>query len=158
MLEIAVGVVLSALDRPWKWADERHNEVNQRPSNDDVVVSHDTEGREDGRKADSSESRMDSTEHSNITSLELLTKGKLHESHGDTNGEQADPVRDEEESTTPLITQIGEAPEVSETDTVADHSKNESGAGEPSSSLGTLVFVSKDVEAFCNARVVFDCH
>ena len=40
-----------------------------------------------------------------------------------------------------LEAEVGEAPEVSEADTVADHSQNESGSAQPASPLGVFSFI-----------------
>ena len=86
---------------------------------------------------------MDSTEHTDISALELLTERELHEGNGNTNSDQANEVGYEEESSTPGEAQVGETPEVSKADTVADHSEDEGPPREPSGSLGTLVLVRK---------------
>ena len=139
----AVLVVSSGdvLHRPGEGANEGHNQVDQRPADDDVVVSHNAEGSENGSQTHAGEARMDSTEDTDISALELLTERQLHESDGDTDSEEAYEVRNEEECATPGEAQVGETPEVSEADTVADHSEDEGPTGEPSSSLGTIVFV-----------------
>ena len=74
---------------------------------------------------------MDSTEHTDITTLEFLTECHLHESHWDSNEEQADPVWDEEKHASPSEAEVRETPEVSETDTVADHSNDVSPSTQP---------------------------
>lgn len=142
------------MDGPWKGADERHDQVDQGPSNDNVVIGDNAERRENGSESDTGKTGVDSTEHTDVTSLEFLTERELHKCNGDTNGKEADPVGDEEEGTSPLIAQVGETPEVSKTDTVADHSKDKGGATEPSGSFGALVSISEDVKEFISAREI----
>ena len=139
--------VAGALDRPGQGINERHDQVDQRPTDDDVVVGDDTEGSENGRQTDTGKTRVNSTEHTDVTALELLAERELHERYGDTDGEEAGPVGDEEEGTAPLIAQVGETPEVSETDTVADHSEDESHATQPTGSFSALVLIFKEREA-----------
>ena len=148
MCNVEIGTVFHSLsgvrgvhDGPRQGVDEWHHQVDQRPANDDVVVGHDAERGEDGRCADTREPRVYSSEHSNVTALELLAETKLHEGHRNTNGEKADPVGDEEEGTAPLEAQIGEAPEVSEADTVANHSQDESGTAQPAGSLSIISLI-----------------
>ena len=145
---------MGALDRPWKGADERHDQVDEGPSNDNVVIGDDAERCKNGSETDTGKTGVDSTEHTDVTSLEFLTKRELHECYGDTNAEEADPVGDKEEGTTPLIAQVGETPEVSKTDTVADHGEDEGGATEPSGSFRAFISISEDVEEFIFARKI----
>jgi len=120
---------------PGQGVDERHNEVDQGPANDDVVVGHNVVGGEHGGTTNTSEAGVDAAEHTDVTALELLAEGELHEGHGDTDEEEADEVGDEEESTTPGVAQVGEAPEVTEADGVADHGEDESRATHPTLTL-----------------------
>ena len=84
---------------------------------------------------------MDSTEHSNISTLEHLSKSKLHKSDWQPNSEEAEQVRDEEESSSPLEAEIWESPEVSETDAIPNHSQDEGHSVEPSGSLGVRISI-----------------
>ena len=78
---------------------------------------------------------MDAPEHADVATLELLSKGQLHERHGQTDKEEADEVGDEEGRATPLEAEVGESPEVAEADTVADHGEDERHATQPTRSL-----------------------
>ena len=78
---------------------------------------------------------MDASEDTDVSTLELLTEGQLHECDGEADEEEAEEVGDEEGGTAPLEAEIGESPEVTETDTVADHSKDEGHATQPARSL-----------------------
>ena len=89
---------------------------------------------------------MDAAEHTDVTALELLSERHLHERDGDADKEEAAEVGDEEESTTPSVAQVGEAPEITKTDAVADHSQDERGMAEPSRSL-SISFVLKEPHA-----------
>ena len=156
VLAFLVGATLGhVLDRPGEWAHERHDQVDEGPSDDDVVVGDDAEGGEDGGEADSRKAGVDSTEHTDVTALELLAERELHESDGDANREEANEVGYEEESAAPRVAEVGETPEVSEADTVADHSKNESGAREPSSSFRAFVLVRETLDKAIPAAHLF---
>ena len=87
---------------------------------------------------------MDSTEHSNISTLEFLSEGQLHESYWETDCEEAEEVWNEEESSSPFEAKVWETPEVSKSDTVANHSKNEGCSGQPTGTLDALIFILKD--------------
>ena len=87
---------------------------------------------------------MDSSEHSNITTLELLAETELHECHWNTNGQEANPVGNEEERSAPLKAQVRETPEVSEADTVAHHSQDESGSAQPSGPLSVISVIGEE--------------
>ena len=84
---------------------------------------------------------MDSSEHTDVTALEFLAETKLHEHNGEANREQAAPVGDEEQGSTPLVAEVRESPEVSQADTVADHSEDESRTTQPSSTFRVRVSV-----------------
>ena len=84
---------------------------------------------------------MNTSEHSNITALEFLAETELHKGHWNTNGKEANPVGNEEQSSTPLEAQVGETPEVSKADTVANHSQDECGSAQPAGPLGVFSFV-----------------
>ena len=129
------SLVDHALSRPRQRVHKAQNEVDERPSDDDVVVGSDAERGQDGGKADTGEARVDSSEHTDVTALELLTEGQFHECHGETDEEEADEVGNEEGGTTPGEAEVGETPEVSEADTVANHGKNEGHATQPARSL-----------------------
>ena len=120
---------------PGKGVDESHDEVDQGPANDDVVVGHDVVGGEHRGSTHTGEAGMDTAEHTDVTTLELLAEGELHKGHGDTDEEEANEVGDEEESTTPSVAQVGEAPEVTEADGVADHGEDEGRATHPTLTL-----------------------
>jgi len=96
---------------------------------------------------------VDSSEYTDVTALEFLTERELHESNGDANGEQADPVGDEEQGATPFEAEIGESPEVTEADTVADHSEDESRTTQPSSTFCVSAIVSERLD-----EAVFTTH
>ena len=128
-------------DRPGQRVDKGHHQIDQRPADDDVVIGHDAEGSEHRRCSDTRESWVNTSEHSNITTLEFLAQTKLHEGHRNTNSEEANPVGNEEQGSTESVAQVGETPEVSQADTVADHSQNESGSAQPASPLGVFSFI-----------------
>ena len=139
--------ILDVLDRPGEGRHEGHDQVDQGPADDDVVVGDDAEGGDNRGQTDSGEARVDATEDTDVTALEFLAESELHECNGDADGEEASQVGHEEESATPGEAEVGEAPEVSEADTVADHSEDEGHAGEPPSSLRTFVFVCEALDA-----------
>ena len=142
------------LDRPREWAEEAHHEVDQRPADDDVVVSSDHEGSQDRGHADTSQAGVDATEHTDITTLEVLTQSHLHQGDRQTNEEEADEVRHKEGGSTPLEAQIREAPEVAKADAVANHSQDERHAAEPARTVLLSVFLV--FEALVAVR--FDTH
>lgn len=76
----AVGGVL---DGPGEGALERHNQVDQGPTDDDVVVCDDAEGGEDGCETNTRQTGVDSSEYTDITALEFLAEHELHEGYGD---------------------------------------------------------------------------
>ena len=129
--------VKGVLNGPWKWAHERCNQINSRPTNDNIVVGDNAEGREHRSKTDTSQSGVDTSEYTNVTALELLTENKLHKGDGDTDRKKHKPVWYEEKCTAPFVAEVGEAPEISESDAVSNHSKEESCSVEPS---GTIWF------------------
>ena len=131
-------------ERPWKWVLEGSNQVDEGPSDDHVVVGSDAVSRHDRGKTNTHKSWVNSTEHSNISTLELLSEGQLHKSNWQSNGHKAEEVWHEEESTTPFETEVRETPEVSKSDTVTNHSKDEGGSAEPSSTLSVFFLVLKD--------------
>ena len=92
---------------------------------------------------------MDSSEHTDVTALEFLTERKLHKGDRQSDCEEADPVWDEEQGATPLIAEVREPPEVTQADTVADHSENESRSTQPSRAFCVSTIVSERLlEAF----------
>ena len=127
--------------RPGQRVDKGHHQIDQRPADDDVVIGHNAEGGEDRRCSDTRESWVNTSEHSNITTLELLAETELHEGHRNTNGKQADPVGNEEEGSTPLEAQVRETPEVSEADAIANHSQDESCSTQPAGSFSVISFI-----------------
>lgn len=149
--------VRSVLDGPGQGALERHDKVDERPSDDDVVVGDDAEGGQDGRQTDSRQSRVDASEDTDITALKLLTERELHECHRDTDGQQADPVRDEEENATPFVAEVREPPEVTEADAVADHSKDEGRATQPPCTFSVSAIVSERFDEAVFAAHVCVC-
>jgi hypothetical protein len=78
---------------------------------------------------------VDTTEHTDVTTLELLTHRQLEEHHRDTNEEEAEQVGDEEDSTTILVGEVRESPEVTKTNGRSDSSENERVVGGPSLSF-----------------------
>ena len=96
-----MNAVCRLLDRPWKGTLEGHYQVDQGPANDNVVVSDNAERGEHGSQSNSRKTRMDSSEHTDVSALEFLTERELHKSNRESNRDQADPVRDEEQGTTP---------------------------------------------------------
>ena len=84
---------------------------------------------------------MNTSEHSNITSLELLAETELHKGHWNTNAKKANPVGNEEQGSTPLVAQVRETPEVSKTDAVSNHSQDKCGSAQPAGSLGVFPFI-----------------
>jgi len=96
---------------------------------------------------------MNSAEHTNITTLELLTERHLHKSHWDSNEEKADPVWDEEKRATPSEAEVRETPEVTETDTVADHSNDVSPSTQPTGTSRIWVLVLEGL-----VQAVFEAH
>lgn len=86
---------------------------------------------------------MDAAEHTDVTALKFLSERHLHERDGDADKEEAAKIRNEEECTTPGVAQVGEAPEVTQTDAVADHSQDERGVAEPSRSLGVSLVLKE---------------
>ena len=128
-------------DGPGQRVDKGHQQIDQRPADNDVVIGHNAEGGEHRRCSDTRESWVNTSEHSNITALEFLAETEFHEGHWNTNGDEANPVGNEEQSSAPLEAQVGETPEVSKADTVADHSQNKCGSAQPASPLGVFSFV-----------------
>ena len=153
VVAILVLSISRSLDGPGEGVDEGHNEVDEGPADDDVVVGHNAEGGQHRGESDTRKSGVDSTEDTDVTALELLSERHLHEGDRDSNEEEAAQVRDEEQSTTPSVAQVGEAPEVAEADTVADHSQDEGGVAQPTRSLGvSLIFEEFDAAVFAAHR------
>jgi len=75
-------------NRPGQGVLERGKEVDHSPSNDDLVVERDAVGSDNGSKTDTGKSGVDTTEHTDVTTLELLTHRQLEKHHRDTNEEQ----------------------------------------------------------------------
>ena len=151
MRNVEIRTVLDSLsgicgvhDGPGQWVDKGHHQIDQRPADNDVVIGHNAEGGEHRRCSDTRESWVNTSEHSNITTLEFLAETELHEGHWNTNGEEANPVGNEEQGSSPLEAKVREAPEVSEADTVADHSQNKSGSAQPASPLGVFSFIREE--------------
>ena len=71
--------------RPGQWVHKRKQQVDQRPADDDVVIGHNAERGQDGSCTDTREPWMNTSEHSNITSLEFLAETEFHEGHWNTN-------------------------------------------------------------------------
>ena len=152
----AISIRRHVLDGPRERVAEAHNQVDQRPANDDVVVGGDAESSEDGRQADTRQARVDAPEDTDVTTLELLAESQLHERNGQADEEEADKVGDEESSTAPREAEIGESPEVAEADTVANHSEDESHATEPARSL--FFRIGSVIETPMKASYTSVCH
>ena len=90
---------------------------------------------------------MDATEHADVAALELLAQGELEQEHGDAEEEEGDQVGNEEESTAPLVAEVGEAPEVTESDGGTDGSQHEGGVGCPTLSVSSVVRVAEELNA-----------
>lgn len=103
-------------DGPGEGVLECGKNVHKSPGDDDVVIESDTEGGKNGSETDTGKARVHTSEHTNISLLEDLSEGELKHEHGDTEEEEAEKIGDEEKSTTPLVAEIGESPEVTETD------------------------------------------
>ena len=105
---------------------------------------------------------MDSTEHTNISTLELLSERELEHEHGETEEEEAAQVGHKEEGTTPLEAEVGETPEVTKTNGGTDGGEHKGVLGGPSLSLSVfhfLVFVSEGgVELVFVSEGVFFSH
>ena len=101
---------------PGQWALEGYEEVDDSPSDDDGVVEGDGEGTEDGGHSDTGKSGVDTSEDTDVTTLELLSERELKHEHRKPQEEEAKEVGHEEETTTMLEAKIGETPEVSESD------------------------------------------
>jgi hypothetical protein len=87
---------------------------------------------------------VDTTEHTDVTTLELLTHRQLEEHHRDTNEEEAEQVGDEEDSTTILVGEVRESPEGTKTHGRSDSSENERVVGGPSLSFSSkLCFITE---------------
>jgi len=87
---------------------------------------------------------VDTTEHTDVTTLELLTHRQLEEHHRDTDKEKAEQVGDEEDSTTILVREVRESPEVTKTNGRSDSSENERVVRGPSLSFASeLLFVTE---------------
>jgi len=139
-LLVGSGGVGSVLGGPGEGVLESGEKVDKSPGDDDIVVEGDGKGSEHGGKTDTSETRVDSTEHTDVTSLELLTERELEHKHGDTNEEKAAQIGDEEEGSTPFEAKVRETPEVSKTDCGSDSGEDESGGVCPP--LTTISFIS----------------
>lgn len=59
---------------PGEGVNEGGEEVHKRPGNDHIVIEGDGKGGEHGGKSNTGESGVDTTEHTNITTLEELTE------------------------------------------------------------------------------------
>jgi hypothetical protein len=68
---------------------------------------------------------VNSSEHTNVTTLEELTEGEFKEHHGETEEHKSDKVRDEPDTTTPFEGEVRESPEVTESDGGTDSGKDE---------------------------------
>jgi hypothetical protein len=101
---------------PGQWALKGDEEVDDSPSNDDCVVEGDGEGTEDGSHTDTGKSGVDTSEDTDVTTLELLSERELEHEHRKPEEEEAKEVGHEEETTTMLEAKIGETPEVSQSD------------------------------------------
>ena len=62
------------LDGPGQGALEGHDQVDQGPANDNVVVSDNAERGEYGSQSDSRQTRMDTSEYTDVSALEFLTE------------------------------------------------------------------------------------
>lgn len=84
---------------------------------------------------------MDSSEHTDVTTLEELTEGEFEHHHGESEEHQGNEVRDEPDTSTPLVGEVGESPEVTKSDGGSDSGENESGRSSPSLSRGVLTII-----------------
>ena len=125
---------------------EGSEQVDEGPGNDHIVVEGDGEGGEHGGESDTGEAGVDSTEHTNITTLELLTERELEHEHGDTEEEEADQVGDEEKSTTPLEAEVRETPEVTKTNGGSNGGQDEGVLIDPSLSrlIAVLLIITSE--------------
>ena len=148
-----MNAVCRLLDGPWKGTLEGHDQVDQGPANDDVVVSDNAERGEHWCESDSRKTRVNSSEYTDVTTLEFLTEWEFHKSDGKSNRDQATPVRDEEQGASPFVAEVREPPEVTQADTVSHHSEDESSSTQPSSTFCVCAIVC---ERFMKA--VFAAH
>lgn len=123
---------------------ERGKEVDHSPGNDDLVVERDAVSGNNGSQTDTGKSGVDTTEHTDVTTLEFLTHRQLKEHHRDTNKEKAEQVGDEENSTTILVREVRESPEVTKTNGRSNSSENERAVARPSLSFSSeFLFVTE---------------
>jgi len=120
-----VLVSLSSLDRPGSDVRERGSEVAECDGNEVGVEDVDGECREYRSQSNTVESGVDTAEHTDVTTLEQLSEGQLEHHHGETQEEESEQVGDEEDTTTPFVAEVRETPEVTETDSGSNSSKNE---------------------------------
>lgn len=146
VLTVTVLVSLCSLDRPRsRVVEDRGNEVDQGNGNQVGVEDVDGKCREHRSQSNTVQLRVDSTEHTNVTTLEQLSKGELKQHHGKTQEEESKEVGNEEDTSSPLVSQVRETPEVTETNGRSNSSENEGNTASPSLSRSSsnLIFISE---------------
>ena len=117
---------------PGKRAVKAGDDVNERPSYDYIVIE-----TYDVRRVNRCESypgkpRIDAPEHRNVSFLELLAQGELHQKKRDAHEEEADQIRRKEVSAIVLVGHVGEPPEVAEAHCSSYGRQNEAWPIQPS--------------------------
>lgn len=107
--------------------EDTNEEIASSDGNQVRVENVDGEGGEHRGQTDSIKAGVDSSEHTNVTSLEKLTEGELEEHHWETEEHEGDQVGDEPDTTTPFEGKVGESPEVTETNGGSDSGEDEGG-------------------------------
>lgn len=100
-------------------AAHRHEEIENRPCQDDDVVDVHPAGHDSGSVTDALEQGR-YLEDSQAAHREHLTEGQFHEKHGYTSEKQRQEVRDEEGTAAILIAKVRKSPDVAKTDRQAD--------------------------------------
>jgi len=152
---VKASLVSGALDGPGQGVVERVEEERKGPRDQHIVVDNDQVASEGGSETDTIESRVKGVPHVHVTLLDHLTEGELEEDHGDTEAKEAQEVGDEENGSTVLVEQVGESPQVTETDSTADGSDDEGRVVGPAVSFSFSVCFNSPVRVVAHQGFYF---
>ena len=113
------------LCRPWKWVVEGGEEIDDRIADNDAVKSVEDKSGPNGSHAYAGQSWMDFLKHTDVATLELLTKGELKHHHWQSDEDQTQQVRNEEQPASILEALVREPPEVTQPDACTERSNDE---------------------------------
>ena len=83
---------------------------------------------------------MDGSEHTDVTTLELLSERELEHEHWQTQEEEGQEVWHEEKTATVLVAEVWESPEVTESDSGTDSGENKGHWAGPAITITILLF------------------